>query len=277
MHQQIHMNWATVDKVITNTGTAQDQNIKTLTGVSSKFAHRVIYTNSGTLGASSTGTYALVTDSGWTVNSQVWIRSSQLVIGCGGLGGTGANVTSTDALNDGAAGASGGPALNVGVRTFLDNSSGRIYGGGGGGGGGGSRPSIPGGFPGVLIGGAGGGGGNGAGWPVPAGRAGGTGNISNDATSPPGTWTAVQAGSGGVNSISGGGTGGSRTSCIYGTGGTGGAGGGVGAAGGAGGGEAGGLGSIQGASGGGGAAGNYIVGVANVIWLSTGTVAGGVS
>lgn len=80
------------------------------------------------IGSSSPSAPAMTTGN-LDAQSQVGIRNKGTIYGMGGDGGVGGNFT-----NFGDPGEDGGNALNLTVRTQVDNSQGYIYGGGGGGG-----------------------------------------------------------------------------------------------------------------------------------------------
>lgn len=209
----------------------------------------------GSIGSANAGTAACRTTGSWGYGSWLRFTNSGVVVGMGGVGGSGGS----DFAINGAAGGSGGVALEASWPLSLNNSSGTIYGGGGGGGGGGCYLESP--F-GVRVVGGGGGGGGGGGWTGGNGGIGGTGtgNVEIGTTGTVGTYTV------------GGGGGGGGFWVGDGTGGPGGSGGAVGAVGAAGGNAV--DGGTNGAGGAGGAAGRYISGTAFIIWLGTGTVKG---
>lgn len=193
-----------------------------------------------TVGATSTGTYAMLVPSAFSPLDTVTIVNNGVISGAGGPGGACGNVGVT-----GGNGNTGGSALFLQRPTTINNL-GTIAGGGGGGGGGGAyyvvtpRPSRTGGpFATAYDGGGGGGAG---GTVVGTGAAGGGGSSAGT----PGTAT-----TGGVGGPSSGG-------------GTGGTGGNLGATGGAG------VASVY-AAGSGGAPGSYIVNSPFATWINVGT------
>lgn len=207
----------------------------------------VIATNNGTIQSSSTGTPALTINGSWP--GGVSFINNALIVGRGGNGGAGGNVTTSLAgTNPGSPGSGAGLALSVSAAVSITNNS-TIAGGGGGGGGGGGAIN--------RSGGKGGGGGGGIG--VSTGGPAGTG----------GPGTAGTAGTPGTTGGAGpGGAGGRYPTAPY--GGPGGTGGGYGSTGSPG---------INGiylpsgvATGGsGGAAGACTSGNANITWVATGT------
>lgn len=145
--------------------------------------------------STSTGSYAMTVDTSWAAGDTVTIVNNGTILGRGGNGGTGGQMSPFPNPNVGAgsAGGGGGPALNVNRAITMNNSSGRISGGGGGGGGGQSYVQYPEGTLNFSAGG-GGGGGIGTGSGGPGGSGGGWG-FSSGGNGSAGTGTA--AGSGG--------------------------------------------------------------------------------
>jgi len=211
----------------------------------------VLTINSGVyVYATTTSEYGVDTGTGWASGSTIYIINNGNIAGRGGAGGNGAGNSAATA------GGAGGPALHVQLPTTIDNN-GTIAGGGGGGGGGAGRLYSDG--KGYTIASSGGGGGG--------GRVNGVGgsnpNVSghtidhNNGTSGT-TATLTTTGSGGGGS--------SGNTVNAGAGGAAGAWGSAGSAGSSGSGP-----GSSGTPGGGGAAGAYLVGQANVTWISTGT------
>lgn len=150
---------------------AVDVNMATLFGNPTVPANYVLTINAGVqVTASSTASPALTTGV-FPAGSTVKIVNNGYIIGRGGNGGVGATVpynNGSDVNYWGAAGAPGGPALDLKVAAAVDNSNGYVYGGGGGGGGGAGY--IRWNKYAILAGGGGGGGGAGGG----AGASGGS-------------------------------------------------------------------------------------------------------
>ena len=213
----------------------------------------------GTIGSTSTGTYAMLVPSAFSPTDTVTIVNNGVIQGMGGAGSDGAPST-TPATTA----ASGGNAVYVNRPTIITNN-GTIAGGGGGGGGGGgaAQPSK---FVPQRRSAGGGGGGGGAGTNGGAAGAGGTAAAGGVASSgaPGGAGTSPAGG--------GGGAGGSASPAIAGAGGAGGGRGAVGTAG-----AVAPSGPQKRTPGGGGGAGNYLVGNAFVTWPATGTRQGGVA
>jgi hypothetical protein len=216
-----------------------------------------------TIGSASTGAYALTIDGSFP--NGVRLNNAGVIIGRGGDGGAGGNVSYTLVgplfYKPGSPGGAGGPAILASVSVSINNT-GVIYGGGGGGGGSGgcNRPSLSGiGYAYVSGGGGGGGRGGSAGGLagtgsniLPGGFAGTAGTVSSAGTGGACTYTRLSST---VNFVGGGN-----------------------------GGDAGATGTTPGASldvqnagGAGGAAGVYLAGNTNVTWVATGTRAGSVS
>ena len=128
-----------------------DTNIKTLLIANgwdgtSVIHPTVVIQSTAKLYASSTGTYALDTGSGWPVGCTLTIVNNGLILGHGGAG------ANSGTSNHGLPGGNGGNAIHIQLPTNITNSG--VIGGGGGGGGSG----------GTTYGGGGGGGeGNGPG------------------------------------------------------------------------------------------------------------------
>jgi hypothetical protein len=150
-------------------------NVSTLSGYSAGKSNITITVNSGVyLYATSTGSYGLNL-SGGTTGDTVTLVNNGYIMGCGGGGASGNDNTFSNV-----AGSNGGPALNLGFATTINNTNASAYIGGGGGGGGLGRVNA--GDVSYSGGGAGGGGaGGGAGgvtWrtngPVPSAAAGGS-------------------------------------------------------------------------------------------------------
>ena len=230
----------------------------------------------GTVGSTSTGTYALLVPSAFNPADTVTIVNNGVIQGMGGSAGNGGNGGTPPSTpgTPGGAGAGGGNAIYVNRPTTITNN-GTIASGGGGGGGGGSAWAGP------VINRSGGGGGGGGGAGTNGGAAGSGGSVWVNLV--PAT-TASQPGSAGSSAGGGGGGAGSLRASpapAYTQGGTGGAGGGRGAAGASGGAASGGPSPAPGLNlypaGGGGATGSYIVGNAFVTWPATGTRQGNVS
>ena len=221
-------------------------------------ASQVIATNTGTVQSASTGSYAL-TISGFFPNGVAFINDG-LIVGRGGNGGAGGDVSNVAFVNGGT-GNPAGPALLVSSAVTITNNS-TIAGGGGGGGGGAAAA-------GGRAGGSGGGGGGG-GIGVSSGGGGGTANTSNGATNgaagSPGTTTALGAGAPTTN----------RNNVVF--GGAGGAGGGYGTAG-VNGSNASfsGVSGAGGTPGNGGAAGSAVVGNSNITWAVLGNRYGAIT
>ena len=193
--------------------------------------------------ATSTGSYAFRTGTGWPVSSTLKLINNGYIIGKGGAGGHG-DPTLTSGSN-------GGPAFNAEYAITVTNNG--TIGGGGGGGAGGNNGSITtGGQDNSVTESTGGGGGGG-------GRSG----RSNS------------SGGGGGNADRDGGAGGSGT--FSGGGGAGSGGGGSATAGGAGGNWGSTGGNDQGGGSNPGAGGAAVVNNANVTWLATGTRMGSIS
>lgn len=191
------------------------------------------------VGASSTGSYAMLVPSSFNPGDNVTIVNNGYIIGAGGSGGPGGSQTPVKA---GTPGNPGGNALYVNRPTTITNNN-LIGSGGGGGGGGGEQASGR-----LLYSGSGGGGGG--------GYTGGSGGSAGSAPSGGGS-------PGSPGSTSGGGSGGGGPS-------PGGPGGYFGSGGSAG------SGSFR-SPGSGGGTGNYIVGNAFVTWPATGTRLGNVA
>lgn len=216
--------------------------------------------NSGVyISSNSTGTPALRVDGSFP--NGVTLNNSGLIIGMGGAGGRGADVTTAAGVGGG-----GGGALSVAVPIVINNA-GTIAGGGGGGGGGGTNGEDACGKYGCSLTGWGGGGGGGGRSSAAANSAGGASGTNAGGWS----YTAGSGGGAGTASSAGGGGAGSG-----GRGGAGGAGGGWGASG-SGGGAVYTGGFTQQASQGGGAGGYSVSGNGNITWTSTGTRLGGIS
>lgn len=210
-----------------------------------------------TVGSTSTATPALTIDTQWAAGDTVRIVNNGTIVGCGGKGGNGLSITwgTTGGVftSVGDAGAVGGNALSIGRAVTIYN-----YGtiGGGGGGGGSGVSSASGSFK-SSQGYAGCGGGGGAG--VSGGAIGTNGSASGYVSN----WTVPTPASAGTATA-----GGAGVAAVYmgnqvsGAGGSRGASGGVGGAG-------------TGAAGG--AGGKYLTGNANVTWMATGTLLGGVA
>lgn len=211
--------------------------------------------NSGvTIGSASNASYALSVN-GFTSGDTVSIVNNGTIVGAGGDGGRGVNLTNSTTFTNGGPGLAGGPALYANYAVSVTNN-GTIAGGGGGGGGGTGRQYASGK---TTIYQSGSGGGGGAGAIVGAAGAAGTGSNATyyGNAGSPGTATTGGAGGAAKNSAGGGGAGGAL-GAVGGTGGTGSA-------------------TVRGAAGAAGAAGNYVVGNANITWIATGTRLGGVA
>ena len=227
----------------------------------------VVVTVPGTVGSTSTGTYAMLVPSAFSPTDTVTIINNGLIQGRGGGGGNGgpAPVPGGSAT----AGGTGGNAIYVNRPTVITNN-GTIASGGGGGGGGGGVNTQPGQKLIFRIGGGGGGGGAGT-------NGGGGGSGGTTPSNPAPINRNGNPGSSGTSPA--GGAGGTQITVHPGpnqaVGGTGGAGGGRGAAGSSG--TAGSGQPIIGPGAAGGAAGNYIVGNPFVTWPATGTRQGGVA
>lgn len=223
----------------------------------------------GTVGSSSTGTYAMLVPSAFSPTDTVTIVNNGVIQGMGGSGGNGGNATNPqNSATPGSGGGGGGNAIYINRPTVITNN-GTIAAGGGGGGGGGAaaydNPKAP-------SNAAGSGGGGGAGTDNGPGGTGGTaapgpspvsGNPGSPGPSSTGGAGGPPRATGGNVSIGGGG----------GTGGGRGAGGSAGAAGTKGGGQ-----GVQlTPGGGGGATGFYLVGNPFVTYPATGTRQGNVS
>jgi len=105
-------------------------NVTSLPGYVAGKSVVTVTVNSGVyLYATSTGSYGLSL-SGGTSGDQVILVNNGYIMGCGGQGGSGTSESGQ------VAGSSGGPALNLGYHTTINNTNGSAYIGGGGGGGG---------------------------------------------------------------------------------------------------------------------------------------------
>lgn len=216
----------------------------------------ILTINSGVaVGSAGINSYALDTGTGWNANDTITIINNGTIIGKGGNGGKGGNLTVTTSsksdtytFNTGAAGERGGHGLRLQFATSIQNNY-RIQAGGGGGGGSGAYSYLAGM---QTYHSAGNGGGGGAGRNVGSGGAGGTwggGTAYGSAGSP-----------GNNGSLTGGGGVPSRPA-------SGGNGGGPGAAG-----ANGQAGNASSSAGGG--RGNYITGNSYATWTATGTRSG---
>jgi len=139
-------------------------NVTSISGYKAGKSDITITVNAGVyLYATTTGNYGLSLSGGATGDT-VTLVNNGFIMGCGGDGGR--SWTSGGATN----GAAGGPALNLGFATTINNTNASAYIGGGGGGAGGSGNTYGGGG-----GGAGGGTGGNGGYSglSPAGGAGG--------------------------------------------------------------------------------------------------------
>jgi hypothetical protein len=211
------------------------------------------------VGATNTGSYAMLVPSSFSPGDTVTIVNNGNIVGAGGNGGAGGPVSTTSATS----GSSGGNALYINRPTTITNNN-NIGAGGGGGGGGGCFSAQP-----RAASGGGGGGGGGAGNATGSGAGGGTGRTGLGGSQPGGSGSPGSATSGG----SGGGGGGSVNPPA----GPGGPGGGLGSPGS--GGSPGtniGFPALGNGAPGGGSA-NYVVGSAFVTWPATGNRYGGAS
>jgi len=236
-------------------------NTSKVSGYVSGFTDVTFVINSGVVvGSASTGSYAFTVDTSWAAGDTVRVTNNGTIIGASGYGGAGGNDLNGSYVENGGAGAGGGPAILVQrTVTNFDNTSGTAGGGGGGGGGGGT--GLPYFKAEYSSGGNGGGGGRG----FYAGNGGAGGSSVN---------SGYEGGAGGNGSSSAAGAGGTNGNSGY-TGGTGGAGGGLASAGGAGG--SGDRGNGGGAGGAGGGAGSLLYGRSYVnsgTGISNGTYAG---
>lgn len=240
---------------------------------------RVYVLEDVTVGSTSTATAAL-TRGTWPAGVQITLYVRGRVQGKGGLGGTASYTTSGHTVVAATAGSNGGPAIDSSAGAMsIDNSTGEIWAGGGGGGAGGGRvvhTSLAG-----LAGNGGGGAGTNGGPGVSAtGSLFDGGSTSNDGTEDAG-------GDGGVGQLMYFWTGGTNPYGTY--AGDGGDGGGPGLDGSAGTAantaafvgqgepwDAFYIDSYAGSPSSGGSKGSYIVGNANVTWLSLGDVRGSV-
>jgi hypothetical protein len=227
----------------------------------------------GTVGSSSTGSYAMLVPNAFNPGDTVTIINNGVIQGMGGNGGSGGNANRPEGTSTpGSGGGGGGNAIYVNRPTVITNN-GTIASGGGGGGGGGSNSKDDQ-KPGFSVYAGGGGGGGGAG--TNNGGGGGGGSAYNVQVPGP---QSLPGNPGSPGSSSSGGAGGSpRVLGPTRAAGGGGAGGGRGAAGAAG---AAASGSAPGGGyqpgGGGGGTGSYIVGNPFVTWPATGTRQGNVS
>ena len=206
---------------------------------------------------------------GLTINGSfpggVTLINNGLIIGMGGSGGTGGQITNFPNANPlaGSAGSAGGLALSVAVAVSINNLG--TIGGGGGGGGGGQGASFSFGknfFPALGGGGGGGAGGNGG-----AGGSGGSG----------GGWGYGNASPGAAGTLTGAGGGGAGLSGFGFVGGTGGSGGSYGTAGATGGNATAGTANWRVGPYGGGSGGGAVSGNSNITWVAFGTRLGAIT
>ena len=216
------------------------------------------------ISSNGTGTPAL------TVNGSfpggVELINNGYIIGMGGNGGAGRNI-SNGSGSGGAAGGAGGLALSVSSAISITNNE-TIGGGGGGGGGGDARFTNFTDKGTVFYINAAGGGGGGGRSSAASNSAGGAGGVATS------NWTSRSGSSGTAGTVSVAGSGGAGGNNIQAVGGAGGAGGGWGAAG-----ASGGFGGAQSVGGpfSGGAAGAAVSGNANITWVATGTRLGAIA
>ena len=206
---------------------------------------------------------------GLTINGSfpggVTLINNGFIIGMGGSGGTGGQVTNFPNANPlaGSAGSAGGLALSVAVAVSINN--GGTIGGGGGGGGGGQGARFDFGKSTSIV--PGGGGGGGAGGNGGAGGSGGSG----------GGWGYGNGSPGGAGSLTAAGGGGVGVSALGFSGGTGGSGGSYGTAGATGANASAGTAVWRTGPYGGGSGGGAVSGNSNITWIATGTRLGAIT
>jgi hypothetical protein len=132
-------------------GVHTDVDVDTLAGIDKFHNVRIVIPSGATLVASSTGTYALQTGSGYT--GILTIQNSGKILGRGGNGGNGGFGYSYNEIANATNGTAGGTSVLIQSAVTIINT-GTIAGGGGGGGGGEGYVHV-----GTAYGGGGGGGG----------------------------------------------------------------------------------------------------------------------
>lgn len=102
------------------------------------FTDVTVVVNAGVIvSANSTAVHAFDVDTSWHPNDDLTLVNNGTIVGMGGAGGAGRNISGSSP-SGGSAGAFGGPGFRAQRPIKINNGSGTMGGGGGGGGGGGS-------------------------------------------------------------------------------------------------------------------------------------------